>query len=188
MRKILIVTVAASVVLAGCAKSSEDVVAQYQSPARYKNLTCDELSMELERVQASVLQLSDEQDNAATRDKVAMGVGLVLFWPALFILAAGDEKEELARLKGEYETLDTVYAQKDCVNAPTTVLASADTPDLGTYEPLPAGTPAPYEGVRLASFSESDMAWFCRQDWERRVSPTGRTEFNPCQAPEVFLR
>lgn len=48
----------------------------------------------------------------ATRDKVAMGVGLMLFWPALFSLAAGDEKAELARLKGEFEAMDTAYGQK----------------------------------------------------------------------------
>lgn len=41
-----------------------------------------------------------------------MGVGLMLFWPALFSLAAGDEKAELARLKGEFEAMDTAYGQK----------------------------------------------------------------------------
>lgn len=187
MRRTTIAIIAVSVAMAGCAKSSEDVVAQYQSPARYKNMSCDELSMELERVQASVLQLSDEQDDAATRDKVVMGVGLVLFWPALFILAAGDEKAELSRLKGEFEALDTAYAQKNCASGPT-VTASADVPDTSGYEALPAGTPTPYEGVRLASFSKSDMNWFCQQDWEQRVSPTGRTEFNPCHSQSVFLQ
>lgn len=187
MRCATMAIIAASVAMTGCAKNSEDVVAQYQSPARYKNMSCDELSMELERVQASVLQLSDEQDDAATRDKVAMGVGIVLFWPALFILAAGDEKAELSRLKDEFEALDTAYAQKDCASGPI-VKASAEAPNSSDYEPLPAGTPAPYEGVRLASFSKSDMNWFCQQDWEQRASPTGRTEINPCHSPSVFLQ
>lgn len=40
-----------------------------------------------------------------------MGVGLVLFWPALFFLAGDDQKEELARLKGEYEALEKASIQ-----------------------------------------------------------------------------
>ncbi|MFT7182102.1 MAG: hypothetical protein ACI87T_002484, partial [Planctomycetota bacterium] len=31
---------------------------------------------------------------------MAMGVGLVLFWPVLFVLAAGDEEAQLSILKG----------------------------------------------------------------------------------------
>ena len=43
-----------------------------------------------------------------------MGVGLLLFWPALFILAGSDHSDELARLKGEYEALETAAIQKKC--------------------------------------------------------------------------
>ncbi|WP_200241917.1 hypothetical protein [Lamprobacter modestohalophilus] len=46
-----------------------------------------------------------------------MGVGLVLFWPALFFLAGGDKKDELARLKGEYDALEQAAIQKDCMIA-----------------------------------------------------------------------
>lgn len=54
------------------------------------------------------------QKKQADTDAVAMGVGLVLFWPALFFLAGDDQKEELARLKGEYEALQQAAIQKDC--------------------------------------------------------------------------
>ncbi|MEA3643102.1 MAG: hypothetical protein VBE63_24640 [Lamprobacter sp.] len=43
-----------------------------------------------------------------------MGVGLVLFWPALFFLAGDDQKEELSRLKGEYEALQQAAIRQDC--------------------------------------------------------------------------
>jgi len=46
-----------------------------------------------------------------------MGVGLVLFWPALFFLAGSDKKDELARLKGEYDALEQAAIQKDCMIA-----------------------------------------------------------------------
>jgi hypothetical protein len=42
------------------------------------------------------------------------GVGLVVFWPALFFLAGDDQKEALARLKGEYEALQAAAIRKDC--------------------------------------------------------------------------
>lgn len=45
-----------------------------------------------------------------------MGVGLVLFWPTLFMLEGGDgpEAAEYARLKGEYEALRKVAIEKKC--------------------------------------------------------------------------
>jgi hypothetical protein len=43
---------------------------------------------------------------------------LILFWPALFFLASGDDKKaELAHLKGEYEALEHAAIQKNCAVA-----------------------------------------------------------------------
>lgn len=45
-----------------------------------------------------------------------MGIGLLVFWPSLFLLEGGDgpEASEYARLKGTYEALRTVAVQKKC--------------------------------------------------------------------------
>ena len=44
-----------------------------------------------------------------------MGVGLVVFWPALFFMAQGDDqKAEIGNLKGQYETIRDVAAKKNC--------------------------------------------------------------------------
>ena len=44
------------------------------------------------------------------------GAGIILFWPALFFLGGTKEQEaEYARLKGEYEALDRVAVQKNCI-------------------------------------------------------------------------
>jgi hypothetical protein len=68
------------------------------------------------RVNSRVRTVSGQQDSAATADAVSMGVGLVLFWPALFFLAAtDDQKHELGRLKGEYEALQRASTRKKCV-------------------------------------------------------------------------
>ena len=47
-----------------------------------------------------------------------MGVGLVLFWPALFFLEGGNGalQSEYALLKGKYEAASTQYNRKGCPN------------------------------------------------------------------------
>jgi hypothetical protein len=57
------------------------------------------------------------QQRKHTDDEIAMGVGLVLFWPALFFLGGGDKKDELGRLKGEYDALDQAAIEKNCTVA-----------------------------------------------------------------------
>lgn len=97
-----------------CATRSSNVSAAYVSPITYSHLSCSQLRQELARVNAKVAEVSGAQDRAATRDAVATGVGLVIFWPALFFLMAGDQKQELARLKGEYDALVSAGIQKNC--------------------------------------------------------------------------
>lgn len=100
--------------LTGCATSPDKIQPTYISPLQYSHLDCDQIRQEITRVNARISEVSGVQKKHANNDAVAMGVGLVLFWPALFFLAGGDRKEELARLKGEYEALQTVAIEKKC--------------------------------------------------------------------------
>ena len=59
-------------------------------------------------------EVSGIQDKTASNDSVAMGVGLVLFWPALFFIDSSDQKVEVARLKGEFDALEQAAIQKKC--------------------------------------------------------------------------
>lgn len=104
--------------VSGCAKRAHEVQATYTPSARYSSMTCDQIGEELNRVAADVARVSGKQDDAAQRDAIVTGVGLVLFWPALLVLAAGDDAEELSRLKGEYEALDRARAEKRCTGSP----------------------------------------------------------------------
>jgi len=105
---------AGSLGLAGCSSSPEKISAAYVSPIQYSPHDCNQLGMELIRVNRKVIQVSGMQKKEADKDAVAMGVGLVLFWPALFFLTGSDHSDELARLKGEYEALETAAIQKKC--------------------------------------------------------------------------
>jgi hypothetical protein len=63
------------------------------------------------------MEVSGQQKKEATKDAVALGVGLVLFWPALFFMIGSDKKIELGRLKGEYDALEQTEIKKDCTIA-----------------------------------------------------------------------
>lgn len=71
-----------------------------------------------------------------------MGVGLVLFWPALFFLAEGDKKEELANLKGQYDALDQAAIQKRC-SALTDEIASDQARTASRHTPGAPAVPPP---------------------------------------------
>jgi uncharacterized protein YceK len=84
MRKVILSGFAAIVLLSGCATKSNDISAAYVSPIQYQSYTCAQLQEEAARVSARAAVASGAQDQKATNDAVATGVGVVLFWPALF--------------------------------------------------------------------------------------------------------
>lgn len=106
--------IACSILLAGCASKADTIQPTYVSPLQYGDYSCKQIRAELGRVSRKVNEISGVQDDTASNDAVAMGVGLVLFWPSLFFIAGSDQKVQLGQLKGEYEALEQVAVQKDC--------------------------------------------------------------------------
>ncbi len=105
----------AAALLAACATSPDKIDAQYVSDAQYASYDCGQIGEEMRRIGLRVSDVTEQQEEAATADAVGMGVGLILFWPALFILATTDDQEvDLARLKGEYEALQRSSTKKNC--------------------------------------------------------------------------
>ena len=102
--------------VSACAKSSKDIVGTYVSPLQYANYECPQIKSEMIRVSSKVKALTGKIDTNNENDKMITGAGLILFWPALFFLGGTKEQEaEYARLKGEYEALDRVAVQKNCI-------------------------------------------------------------------------
>lgn len=58
---------------------------------------------------------SAAQDRKATNDAIATGVGVVLFWPALFFIK-GDaaSAQEIAQLKGDMDAIEQANIKKKC--------------------------------------------------------------------------
>jgi hypothetical protein len=82
--------------------------------------------------------VSGAQDLKASNDAVATGVGVVLFWPALFFIK-GDAgtAQEVAQLKGDMEAIEEANIQKKC-GIQFNKAPGRRTPDPHRNEPLPA--------------------------------------------------
>lgn len=123
MKKLVALALCAGFVSA-CATHPNNIQAAYVSPMTYSTYSCDQLRDENERLARRVSEVTGQQAKRANNDALAFGVGMVLFWPALFFMANGDQKEELSRLKGEYDAIQTIAVQKQCT-APQQVASTA---------------------------------------------------------------
>lgn len=110
---------AACMALAACARGPDSIEARYVSPNVYQTWTCEQLAEERLRLTGEVQRVSGLQRENAAADAVMMTVGIVVFWPILFGLAmTKDRKDELGRLKGEYDAVDLSMRSRQCT-APT---------------------------------------------------------------------
>lgn len=116
------VPIALALVVAGCAKSSNEISTTYVSPLQYQHMSCGEINSELVRVSSRVAELGGTLDEAASNDAAITGLGVVLFWPALFALGGtGSQEAEYGRLKGEYDALNQLAIQRNCVGVITVI-------------------------------------------------------------------
>jgi hypothetical protein len=130
---------------AGCATSSKDITATYVSPLQYQSFDCQQLQMESQRIQGRVVELGGRLDQAASNDKALVGVGMILFWPALFALGGTKQQEaEYGRLRGEYDAVQQTSVQKKCLvaTAPSTPAATTASTPATAPATTPATTPA----------------------------------------------
>lgn len=109
------ITMALAVALSSCASKPTDIEAAYVSSTLYESLSCERLREEATTVSARAIAASGVQQKKADNDAVAVGVGLVIFWPALFF-AKGDgaSAAEVARLKGEMKAIETASIKNNC--------------------------------------------------------------------------
>lgn len=99
----------------GCARSSDEIVAQTVSTATFDSYECDRIAAEHGRVSARLAELTTEIDDTAADDELMTTVGILVFPPLLFFLKGdGAEANEYGRLKGEHAALQDAAAQKQC--------------------------------------------------------------------------
>ena len=113
--RISFVALACAAAVGACAKDADQVGPTYVSPVLYDNYTCPQLAEEAQRVSSHAAQAAGVQDQKATNDKVAMGVGIVIFWPAMLLTKGNDENTaELARLRGQMVAIEETSIKKKC--------------------------------------------------------------------------
>jgi hypothetical protein len=113
--RVVVASVLAAVFLSGCAQDPKDIAPSYVSPMAYQGYTCEQIGQEAQRVSDRAVQLTGTQAQKATNDKIAMGVSLIVFWPAVFLIKGDKETAaELARLRGELDALDQASIAKHC--------------------------------------------------------------------------
>jgi hypothetical protein len=113
MRFVLLIV--AGLGIAGCASKSNEIAPSYVSPMIYQSYTCQQIAMEAQNVSAHAAEVAGAQDDKRTKDQIATGVAVVVFWPAAFLVGGdGQAAAELARLKGSMQALEQASVMKNC--------------------------------------------------------------------------
>lgn len=104
------------IIATGCASNPDKIASAYVSPLQYKNANCDQIALEMEHVSRKTTEVYQRLKKERSKDNWQMGVGLVLFWPALLFLEGGDgpEAAEYSQLKGDFEALRQASVAKSC--------------------------------------------------------------------------
>ena len=157
--RLVLSVLSATVAMAGCATSSRDITPSYVSPLQYQGFDCMQLASEAQRIQGRVVELGGRLDKAAENDKALVGVGVVLFWPALFFLGGTKAQEaEYGRLRGEYDAVQQAAIVRKCGGAGgqmTAVVAPSATITSSAAVTPPATSPST-PPIALAAFKVTD--------------------------------
>ena len=106
---------ASTIGLSGCANDPKNISASYVSPIQYEGYTCPQIREEAARLSSKAAEITGVQQSKANGDAVAMGVGLVLFWPSLFFIKGdGSTATEVAHLKGQMDALEQASIKRKC--------------------------------------------------------------------------
>jgi hypothetical protein len=141
IKTILLAT--SSVIVISCASSSKDIETIYVSPDQYRPLNCKSLTHELAQLNQRKNTVAAELDKKASNDQGITAVSVILFWPAAFALGGNKEQEqEYARIKGEYDAVIQVGAEKQCNLNTSPALRTASLSEGST--PVSATSPIEY--------------------------------------------
>lgn len=101
--------------LAGCASRAVNVRPLPGSPVEFMAWDCARIDDESDLVQQRATDLAWSLDERVGNNIMALGLGVTVFWPALFAMRPdGLEAADLARLKGRYEALAVAARNKGC--------------------------------------------------------------------------
>lgn len=100
----------AVLIVAGCAKSPDQVKALPLSDLEFQNMSCDQLKSVNDQVALDLQTLTKAQQDAATGD----AVGVVLLGMPVSSTFGQDRETQLAYTKGKQEAITRVLATNGC--------------------------------------------------------------------------
>lgn len=117
--KIMVFVVSIVLFSTGCSQKASAIKANYVSPLKYDEYSCNQLKDELTRINQTLSTISTQRDSTNNKDTSVKTVGFVIFPVALFGFTTGDDKkEQIANLKGEYDAIRINATRKKCDFAP----------------------------------------------------------------------
>ena len=99
----------------GCATRAVDIAPSPVNAGDFLSWDCARIDDEQDDVQQRAADVAYAVDERAGNNILALGVGVAVFWPAILAMRpAGLEAQDLARLKGRFEALQTASRLKGC--------------------------------------------------------------------------
>lgn len=118
-----------------CSTKSDRIEPAFVSPLEFQDFGCDEIEAEKRRILYILNKTIRQQDREATKDKMAVGAGVLLAWPAYIFVVGDDKKKEVAELKGTYDALTQAAADKNC-NMPVPLAAPVASSPMPLVAPM----------------------------------------------------
>lgn len=109
---------AAAFLLAGCAKAPEDIPPSFVSDTSYTSWSCQNLTIEGQKLGAGMSSAYSKQRTAREGDTV----GVILLGLPVASLTGDNVAPEVARLKGEYEAVRRAATAKNCPSIPQPII------------------------------------------------------------------
>ena len=115
MKKLIVLLATASFLSACGGVSSDEIIADEVSTAKYDNWSCKTLKKEVIALQDRVSNTGATVDKRKDTQGDKQTLAVLLFWPAYFFVDENSlEAKKYAKLKGEYNAVSSVYRRKDC--------------------------------------------------------------------------
>src|ERR1700681_1028587 len=111
------VAIISTVAFAGCATPPANIQPTDVSSMKYDAADCGQLGKEAEEVAARLQETTGTLQTKANGNAVSVGVGAIIFWPALLVLAATGgkpEEAEVGRVKGEVVAIARTAKANGC--------------------------------------------------------------------------
>lgn len=104
-----------ALILQGCVAGSAEVEALYVHPDRYRAMSCAAIEQEGRQVAATATAVSGVEVMGRKSPPANNENNRPIVWPALFFVNGnGNNVDEFARLRGEFNALEAVSAEKNC--------------------------------------------------------------------------